>query len=157
MVVDDSVDAFDHFNCRRAHINQHSVVNMPNKNTPSNRKHEVEYGTMKNDLTSVSCIFCFIACAISYVHLYGTIGHTVPISQSHFHVSFHVVSQLACHISCHLLTPCRVSTMMYGFRHSMGSGFHRPLWRYTHCTYVQYVTITDLIIHYSIHFFMTEK
>ena len=82
MVVDDSVDAFDHFNCRRAHINQRSVVNMPNKNTPSDRKHEVEYGlvvtetgTMKNDLTSVSCRFCFIACAISYVHLYGTIGH----------------------------------------------------------------------------------
>ena len=78
MVVEDSVDAFDHFNCRgrRAHINQHSVVNMPNKNTPSNRKHEVEYGlvvtetgTMENDLTS------FSSCAISYVHLYGTIGH----------------------------------------------------------------------------------
>ena len=56
MVVDYSVDAFDHFNCRRTHINQHSVIKMPNKNTPFNRKHEVEYGLVVTKTGTVKMI-----------------------------------------------------------------------------------------------------
>ena len=44
MVANDLVDAFDHCKCNRTHINHHSVVKMPNKNSHFNRKHEVEFG-----------------------------------------------------------------------------------------------------------------